>query len=209
MKNKSLQGKNIIWLGSSVTYGHANSGVSMAEYVEENEGCRCYKYAVSGTTLADFSSNSYVSRLKDIKEPEKCDLFICQLSTNDASQNKPLGVVTGSDDIDSLDTKTVCGAIEFIILYVRKKWNCRIAFYTNPPYHNDFYRKMVESLKEIAEKHEISILDLWNDKKLLSMDEKERSDFLKLNMADPIHPNGKGYKDWWTPVFTDFIKKMI
>lgn len=49
--------------------------------------------AVSGTTLVDEDKTSYVSRLKKIDE-DSTDLFICQLSTNDASQNKPLGTIS-------------------------------------------------------------------------------------------------------------------
>lgn len=45
------------------------------------------------------------------------DLFICQLSTNDATGRKPLGKIADSRDMNFFDTKTVAGAIEFIIAY--------------------------------------------------------------------------------------------
>ena len=58
------------------------------------------KEAVSGTTLVDEDDSSYVSRLKTIKS-DHADLFICQLSTNDAAKNYPLGVLTDTRDITS------------------------------------------------------------------------------------------------------------
>ncbi|MBR5506784.1 MAG: SGNH/GDSL hydrolase family protein, partial [Clostridia bacterium] len=109
--------KNIIFLGSSVTYG--DDGWSMCEYVRQEMGCNVTKWAVSGTTLADVSDDSYVSRLKkQINTQDRCDCFVCQLSTNDAGRNLPLGEISSSKNIDDFDLSTVIGAIEYIIARV-------------------------------------------------------------------------------------------
>ena len=208
MNNKEKEGMNIVWLGSSVTIGAANNDVSMADYIAENEKWNCFKYAISGTTLADYGPKSYVARLKQITVPDNCDVFICQLSTNDASQNKPLGAISEGYDIDGFDTKTVCGAIEYIIAYAKEKWDPVIAFYTNPRYNSENYAKMVSSLLKIREKWGIEILDIWNDCSLNDMSDEVKKEFLGKYMADAIHPNYRGYKEWWTPLFTDFIKKI-
>ena len=81
-----LKNKTILFLGSSVTYGSAAGGVSFVELMRDRCGIRCIKEAVSGTTLADINEGSYVSRLKTVDKSEKVDLFICQLSTNDATK---------------------------------------------------------------------------------------------------------------------------
>ena len=203
----SLEGKRIVWLGSSVTYGSATGGKSMVEYLAETTGCRSYKYAVSGTTLVDNDSGSYVSRLKNAarKQGKNCDYFICQLSTNDASQNKPLGTVSESFEMDDFDTQTVCGAIEYIIAFAKKKWNCTIAFYTGPRYNSPAYQKMVDALLEIQKKWNIQVLDFWNDPDFLAMSAREQQQWLAKYMSDDIHPNAKGYEEWWTPAFEEFI----
>lgn len=54
----------MIFLGSSVTYGAASQGVSFADFIARRNGCEAIKEAVSGTTLVDNGSDSYVSRLK-------------------------------------------------------------------------------------------------------------------------------------------------
>lgn len=195
MDNK-LFGKNIVWLGSSVTYGHANGGVSMVEYLAEKTGAACTKYALSGTTLAGIDDNSYIARLDRISGDQKCDFFICQLSTNDASKGIELGSIS---DID--DEKTVVGAIYRIIHTVRERFDCPIAFYTNPPYDSSAYKKMVDIMRSIAAHEGVLLLDLW-DHPPFSASEASRY------MADPIHPNKQGYR-LLTPIFEKFVEEGL
>ena len=61
-----LKGKNILFLGSSVTYGSASGGISFVDLMAERCKSNCIKEAVSGTTLADINEDSYVSRLKRV-----------------------------------------------------------------------------------------------------------------------------------------------
>ena len=199
----SLSGKNIIWLGSSVTYGYGGDGYSMADAIEERHAnTRCYKYAINGTTLVNETDSSYVARMKkDINVNTKADLFIVQLSTNDASQNKPLGTLTDSFDINSFDDKTVIGAIETIIAYVKANWDCPIYFYTGTQYDSAAYQNMVLALQQVASKWDIGIIDLWNND--MNMIDKA---IYKSYMKDPIHPNKKGYVEWWTPEFEKVLK---
>ena len=54
-----------------------------------------------------------------------------------------------------LPANVITGAITYVIYvitYARKKRNCPIAFYTNPPYADANYHCMVERLSQIAEK---------------------------------------------------------
>ena len=148
---------------------------------------------MSGTTLVTSSPNSYVKRLDKIKT-KKSDLFICQLSTNDASQKKPLGSVSASVQKEDFDTSTVAGATEYIIAYAKDKWNCPVTFYTNPKYDSDEYAAMVELLYKIRDKWGIRVVDLWTE--LPEITEEQR----KLYMADAIHPTRAGYLEWWMPV---------
>ena len=112
-----LQGKTVLFLGSSVTYGSASGGVSFAELMAEKCDFRCVKEAVSGTTLADIDERSYVARLKTVDTALPVDLFICQLSTNDAGRELPV--------------EQTEAALRFIITYVKETFGCPIAFYTN------------------------------------------------------------------------------
>ena len=126
LKDSPLKGKRIGFLGSSITYGSAAQGISFVEYICKRNSCEYVKEAVSGTTLVDSDSSSYVSRMKTIDKNQHFDLFIVQLSTNDASQNKELG--NPSDK----ETNTICGAINYIIQHVRDTWHCPVVFYNSP-----------------------------------------------------------------------------
>ena len=194
-----IEGKTVLFLGSSVTYG-SPGGVSFADYIGKRDGCTVIKSAVSGTTLVESGINSYVSRLKKL-DAEKVELFVCQLSTNDASQKKELGKIIESKNLNDFDTKTIAGAIEYIICYSKEKWNCPVIFYTNPRYDSELYGKMVDILKEAEAKWGISVIDMWNDAELNAALNKNTA----LYMADKIHPTKAGYLEMWTP----FMEKTV
>lgn len=197
-----LKDKCIFFLGSSVTYGSAAGGISMADVLAENNGCSCVKEALSGTTLVDNGADSYVQRLQ--KKEYKAlfpDVFICQLSTNDASLDKPLGALSDG----CFDTSTVVGAIEFIISYAKATWNCPVVFYTVTKYDSELYEKMISCLYEVQRKWDIGILDLWNDAQMNAVSKEDYSKY----MDDPIHPTADGYRSWWTPKFEEYLSNML
>ena len=196
-----LNGKHIVFLGSSVTYGAASNGVSFVDFLAEKMGCRVTKEAVSGTTLVDDAPDSYICRMKKLNPEMKVDLFVCQLSTNDATQMKELGEACRTYDMDDFDTLTVAGAIEYIIAYARKTWKCPVAFYTSPRYDSARYAAMVGLLQTIRRKWDIALIDLWNDSIFNDITAGQRSRY----MADPIHPTREGYLEWWTPYFKRVI----
>ena len=200
-----LNGKHIVFLGSSVTYGAASNGVSFVDFLAEKMGCRVTKEAVSGTTLVDDAPDSYICRMKKLNPEMKVDLFVCQLSTNDATQMKDLGETCRTYDMDDFNTLTVAGAIEYIIAYARKTWKCPVAFYTSPRYDSARYAAMVGLLQTIRRKWDIALIDLWNDSIFNDITAGQRSRY----MADPIHPTREGYLEWWTPYFKRVIVSAI
>ena len=202
VKNSPLKCKHFIFLGSSVTKGFAAYGKSFVDMIAARNGAVCVKEAVSGTTLADNGSKSYVSRLKALDPKTPCDLFVCQLSTNDATKKVPLGAMAAGKDMSSFDTKTVCGAIEYIIAYAKQTWNCPVVFYTNPQYASPAYKAMVEALKKIADKWGIQVIDLWDNKEFTDNYRKH------TYMNDQIHPTRKGY-EVWTPVFETALINVL
>ena len=195
IKDSPMNGKNIIFLGSSVTYGASSKGISFADYITKRNGCSMIKEAVSGTTLVTMGKDSYISRMKKIDKQVDADLFVCQLSTNDATQKKPLGKVGEETTLEEFDTQTIAGAMEYIICYAQKTWDCPVVFYTNPRYDSGEYAAMVELLQELEEKWDISVIDLWNDEEFNAISDVQRN----LYMADKIHPTQAGYLEWWTP----------
>lgn len=200
-----LAGKRIIFLGSSVTYGAASQGVSFADFIARRNGCETIKEAVSGTTLVDNGSDSYVSRLKRLNAAGDVDLFVCQLSTNDASRKMPVGTVSDSFSMEDFDTQTTAGAIEYIIAYAKEVYGCPVVFYTSPRYDSEAYGKLVELLEEIQAKWGISVIDMWNDEAFNDISDEQREFYL----ADPVHPTKAGYLEWWTPYFESSLSEAL
>lgn len=197
--------KTIVFLGSSVTCG--GDGYSMTEYVRENTSYTCIKWAVSGTTLADIEEMSYVSRMKkEMANQDNCDLFIVQLSTNDAGRGLPLGDVSKGFDKDTFAKETITGAIEYIIASVKEKYTCPVAFYTGTKFNNPLYEQMVVRLYELKEKWGIGIIDLWNDEEMNSVSPEDRERFMH---PDGVHPKHEGYELWWGPKFAEYVNETL
>ena len=205
IENSPIKYKTIIFLGSSVTFGYGSMGVSFADFLEKTDGIIAIKEAVSGTTLVDVKDNSYVSRMKTIDKNIKADAFVCQLSTNDATKEMPLGEISESYDINDFDTQTIAGAIEYIIAYAKTTWNCPVIFYTQAKYDSDHYAKMVNLLFEIQQKWDITVIDFWNDAEINNITEEQR----KIYLIDHIHPTKAGYKEWWLPKFQETLYEVI
>lgn len=187
-----LTGKNILFLGSSVTYGSAAGGVSFADILCQQTGAHCIKEAVSGTTLADIDEESYVARLKKVDPATAVDLLICQLSTNDAS-SKRIKDVSQTED-----------AIRFILEYAKTTFRCPIVFYTGTYFESEKYAAMVKLLYDLQKEYDFHILDLYNDEAMLSVSKEQYAQY----MSDHVHPTLLGYEQWWTPKFVEFCKKL-
>ena len=203
-----LSGKTLVWLGSSVTFGAQSGGYSMEDAIAENHAAtKCLKYAISGTTLVNESPASYVERMKDIDSDMNIDLLVVQLSTNDASQGKPMGSLSESKDPEDFDDTTIIGAIEYIIAYARDTWNCPVVFYTGSYYENQEYETMVQALLDVQEKWDIGVIDLWNDEEMTAI--YGTDEYYTYMAKDGIHPLREGYASWWTPKFEDYLKDFF
>ena len=196
-------GKHLLFLGSSVALGYASREVSMADYLARATGCKITKEAVSGTTLADLRDDSYVARLLRLDSSVPYDAVICQLSTNDATKNLPLGEIREGDE--AFDRTTVLGAMEFILAYVRDTWHCPVIFYTGTRYPSTEYEAMVAGLYLLHKKWGFEIIDQWHDDRLNDITDDQRA----LYMADWIHPTQAGYLHWWLPKFKKDLSEYL
>ena len=164
--------------------------MSFADIMAESCGINAIKEAVSGTTLADINESSYVSRLKKLDSSIKVDLFICQLSTNDAALSIPL--------------EQTEKAIRFITEYVKKSFDCPVVFYTGTYFESKAYAQLVDMLLALQWEYDFHVLNLWSDTEMRSV---SQSNYQKY-MADPVHPTLIGYREWWTPKFIQFCESI-
>ncbi|MEG2328489.1 SGNH/GDSL hydrolase family protein [Anaerorhabdus sp.] len=204
IENSKLANMHIIFLGSSVTEGMHSQGVSFVEFMAKRNDFTYTKEAKSGTTLVDNGKDSYVQRLMTI-EDTTADLFICQLSTNDAQKKLPMGEISKSKEINDFDVSTVIGAMETIIVYSQNKWDVPVIFYTGTEFDNEQYPMMIDALYELQAKWDIGIIDLWNTLDIQVIDEKTYKEY----MSDAIHPTRRGYLEWWVPQMETSILEYL
>lgn len=200
-----LANTKIFYLGSSITYGAASGGVAFGEIIHAITGNPFQKEAVSGTTLVDNGSESYVQRLKKLDFSQKPDYLVVQLSTNDFSQNKPLGSVQSGTSSGDFDTQTVSGAIQHIIAYAKEQCpTVKVVFYAGAVKESWGYRSAYENylngdFKAICEKWDIEPLDIFHAQY------KSYSFFWN----DEIHPKIEGYAFGWTPLFVRYFTDRL
>lgn len=198
-----LYNKKILFLGSSVTFGFGSLGESFVDYLWKKDGVIAIKDAENGTTLVNqdtyYSGDSYVSRFKEeLVSNMKPDAFVLQLSTNDAQKKKELGKFAAGPDFN---LQTIIGSLQFIIETAQREWNCPIVLFTNPYFNSGLYAKMVAVAKQITEKYNISLINLY-----------QKADFKNLSslyQADYIHPTRAGYYEKWLPVFEAELNKLF
>ncbi|MCH5157373.1 MAG: SGNH/GDSL hydrolase family protein [Clostridiales bacterium] len=229
VSNSPLAGKTIYWLGSSVTYGANSGGESMAEFLAAKTGANCVKDAVSGTTIfndgksAATGKDSYVNRLVNgtkFDTSAHVDAFICQISTNDARNDRlnKRGEIAEGKDRTYFDTATTLGGVEYIISYVVETWHCPVYFYSgsffgdsgvrsssNPTGTN--YGKLIDDVKDVVSKwqnygYDVDVIDLFNDSDFNS---QVTDDYYKWCTNDAIHPKRAGYLNWWMPYFEQYL----
>lgn len=200
--SRVLQGKRIVFLGSSITLGLASGNVSFVDLLKKNDGIVADKQAVSGTAMAGITSLNYVNRMKKrIPTNKKLDAFVTQLSTNDDKIfKKPIGSISSSYELKDFNTNTTTGAIEYIAKYVQDNWGCPLVFYTCLNRNDSNYHNLVNRLYELQNKWHFRIIDLFNDSGLNDIMYQKYSN----NMADNVHPTKKGYE-----VLTPYFEKVL
>lgn len=207
-RGSSLKGKKLVFVGSSLTKGSGSRGVSFPDYIARRTGCSVVKDAIGGTTTSkDGDGRDFVTRsVKLIDKMDSPDAFFCQLSANDAIKERDIGTIKQEKvPIEELDTRTVAGAIEYIICYSDQKWGCPIAFYTAMNLSNARYDKMVDLLYQAQEKYGIQVIDLYNGMSKYSI----KSKTYRLYMRDRLHPTKAGYLKLVTPFFEKRIAGVI
>lgn len=197
-----LNNHRVLFLGSSVTFGFGALGESFVDYLWKKDGLRAIKDAENGTTLVNVnafvSGDSYVARFQaDLKDLSP-EAVVLQLSTNDARHGThKLGKISNSH----YDTKTITGAIEYILSEIKLLWHCPVIIFTNPDFGESFYGEMVARILELKEKWHFELIDLYHND-----DFKEQA---SLYMADPIHPTRAGYREKWLPIFEEKLKEVL
>ncbi|MBD5429117.1 SGNH/GDSL hydrolase family protein [Lactobacillus sp.] len=197
-----LNNHYVLFLGSSVTFGFGGLGESFVDYLWKKDGLRAIKDSENGTTLVNIDTfkpnDSYVARFQaDLSDPAP-EAVVLQLSTNDVRHGREeLGKISDAH----YDTKTITGALEYILSEIKLLWHCPVIIFTNPDFGEPFYGKMVDRTLELKEKWQFELIDFYHDPTFKNHD--------NLYMADAIHPTRAGYREKWLPIFEKKLKGVL
>ncbi|WP_018143046.1 SGNH/GDSL hydrolase family protein [Alloscardovia criceti] len=177
------KGCRLFALGSSVTWGYASGGQAVGEYLAQRFGWSLTKDAVNGTCIASKDPQSYLHRLQQHSHStDQPDLFLVQLSTNDAHQG--------------FSPEETTHALALILDYIAQEWAVPVYVYTSTRFDSEAYDRMVEAARGLAQQRtDVTIIDLWHNKTLNAATDADKS----LYMMDSIHPTRAGYARWWGP----------
>lgn len=206
------QGKKILFLGSSVVEGAAALRDGPAEYIAAVDGAIIEKSSYSGTTIAYQDERSYAPRMLEYTKEDGFDAVVLQLSTNDAGQGVERGEISVSYDPADFDKYTFCGSMELMLEHCKNELQCPVIIFTvtsfgqkEEMFQEDNYAGLIELTKQLCEKWDVSLLNMWEDEELNNITEEQFKDW----MANASHPCKKGYLEWWLPEFEKALTEAL
>ena len=226
--NSPLKGKKIVYDGDSIcesrTGNSANNGGGYAKLISENTGCVYVNQAVSGARLTSAVNgatyHSVVDNLTNL--PTDGDLYCFEGGINDYWTPKTLGTFSKTDFTGTLDTNTICGALERIFRYALNTFVGKpICFVITHKIQNTAYRENSNgdtfedyrnAMVGICEKYSIPYYDAFTNSGLNGWNSIQNTAFLTGNAdstPDGCHPNVEGYKRYYVPQLISLFESII
>ena len=191
----ALQGKNIVFMGDSITaaYGYKGWAGEMQEHYRINP----YNIGVGGASFATLSGRTTIyAQTANIPNTD-VDFFVLNGGVNDIWSKANLGAVSDvsvtNATVNSFDTNTTAGAMEQMFCYLTKNYpDSKIAFLINYFCYSveidniRFRDEFAPLAKEICEKWGITWIDLT--------DNTEINALRGVHTYDGVHGNDIAYE---------------
>lgn len=227
-----LSGKKIAYNGDSIAEsriaeGNTNNGGGYAKMIADITGCTYENRAHGGGILASAvgDGGSLPSRcvVSDVTNmASDADLICFEGGINDYWRQVRLGTYSESDYSSTLDTTTLCGALESIFRQALEKWVGKpICFVITHKIKNTVYvansagYTMMEAREKmigICKKYAIPYYDAFEESGLNAYNDIQNETFLTSNAsgtADGCHPNANGYKSYYVPQLIDLFTRIM
>ena len=229
-----LNEKLIVYNGDSICESRINQGTSSnggayAKIIADTVGGTYENRAISGGILASaVPSGSNPSRfvVSDVANmSDNADLICFEGGYNDYARNVPLGEMTAESDLTgTLDTTTICGAVESIFRQAIVKWVGKpICFVIVHKVQNSYYtqnsavvpytfKDVHDSIVSICNKYAIPFYDACLESGLNGHNSTQSNAFLTSNStgdADGTHPNEAGYRRYYVPQLIALFESIM
>lgn len=211
----SLENKRVLFCGDSIcaasVYDYPDClRWGWAGRVSSATGLSYINKGRDGASLSTCrKENRILAQIEACKE-EVFDLVVLHGGVNEAWDSNPAGKMAKGFELSDFDISTCAGGLEELFFYAKRYFPhtqlCFIANFRAPSCPIGRISNMDEYFGEIlkiCKKWEIPCLDLYND-------DDFAKEFLvkeKVNTADFIHPNGKGYDILYLPIMR-FLEEL-
>lgn len=229
-----LNSKKIIYDGDSIcesrgaTTGKSDNGGGYPKLIADKTNSIYVNQAVGGATLITLqgvetvATHSVVDNIVNL--PTDGDLYCFEGGINDYWQNADLGTFSKTDYTTVLDTKTVCGALEYIFRYALEHFagkpicfiivhKIQLTAYTANKKGNTF-EEYHDKFVGICEKYSIPYYDAFKESGLNGWNTTQNNMFFQKEVegqqkGDGCHPNKKGYEVYYVPKLIQMFEGLI
>lgn len=217
-----IAGKKIAYNGDSIaesriTAGNTYNGGAYAKMIADLTSGAYENRARGGGILASAPGDGGVTPARCIVSDvtnmaDDADLICFEGGINDYWRQVPLGDYSESDYSSTLNTTTLCGALESIFRQAKAKWVGKpIVFVITHKIKSTVYvansagytmMQAHEKMVGICKKYAIPYYDAFCESGLNAYDNVQNTNFLTSNSSgtpDGCHPNVKGYESYYVP----------
>lgn len=225
--SQPISGKLIAYNGDSICESRLASGTTYnggayAKMIADLVGGTYENRGKGGGTLASGTSASRQVVTDVTNMTDNADLICFEGGINDYWLNVPLGDYTENDYSGTLDTTTICGALESIFRQATTKWVGKpICFIIVHKISDTVYRTNTagytfaqarEKMIGICKKHAIPYYDAFAESGLNAYNSIQNTNFLTSNATgnpDGCHPNENGYKKFYVPQLIALFNRIM
>lgn len=225
-----IAGKKIAYNGDSICEGrytgNAQNGGAYAQMIADLTGGTFENRAIGGGILCSAAADgASVSRkvCTDVSNmAADADLICFEGGINDYWHSNPLGDYSESDYSGTLDTTTICGALESIFRQATNRWVGKpIVFVIVHKITSTVYlpnsagytfTQAREKMIGICKKYAIPYFDAFAESGLNAYNSIQNQTFLTANSSgtpDGCHPNAEGYKKYYVPQLIALFNSVI
>lgn len=217
---EKLAGKKLVYDGDSICQGYYADGGYPALIAAAVNGTYINQAVGGGRLCANSERHSVVNNIVNL--PTDGDLYCFQGGINDFWGNTPVGECSMTDYTGSVDTSTICGALEYIFRYALENFVGKpICFIITHKIQNTSYSKNSngntfwdyrEAMIKVCEKYSIPYYDAFANSGLNGWNTVQSEAFLtgcSAGTGDGTHPNTAGYQKYYVPQLLSLFRSLI
>lgn len=192
----------VLFFGTDFTRGKKGD-ISFVDQLQEKKLIHAMKFCSDDdvTLTKRRNDNNYIDMLTSLPVDEYMPAYVMiEIPYGDIKRHSKIGEISDGAWCADFDTKTLIGAMEYIVIYCRDTWGCPVGFYTGYYPEDEDYQKLIDAMNIVAEKWKVDTIDFCNSPSITINDDNK-----KEYLASKHYPTAQGYKEFFTPMVEVFF----